>query len=114
MEELLTKNIELKKKYEKLLEESKVNKTVKIPVTAYSSQLEKENGKLIELVAMLRGEIETLVKEREAYQMTHAQLKIDNQTILLENASLKEINSDLISQNRDLVKENELLAQKNN
>jgi len=79
----------------------------------YNTQLEKENSRLLEIVSKLRQENHTLVKERETYELTHEQLKIDSQKIGLDNTRLKETNASLIAQMEELTKENALLSKTN-
>lgn len=61
----------------------------KIDKPIYNSELERENQRLNDTIIKLREENRKLIESREAYEMTHEQLKIDNQKLLVENARLK-------------------------
>lgn len=73
--------------------------------TMYKTQIEKENVKLQDLLSKLRIDNQNLVKEREIYEMSYSQLKIDSQKISLDNKKLKEQNAKLLSQNEELTKD---------
>jgi hypothetical protein len=78
----------------------------------YNLQLETENKLLSETISKLRMEKEIVIRERESYEMTHSQLKLDNKKLSVENEILKESNNSLTEQNKILTNENDLINNK--
>lgn len=108
-EELGRKNIEL----ENTISNLKKDKNDNSKYSMYNTQLEKENNNLTDLLSKIRVENQNLVKERETYQMSYSQLKIDIQKMVIDNNRLKSENDRLAGQNEELVKENNLLSRVN-
>jgi len=77
-------------------------------IADYNVQLEKENRRLSDVIIKLRTDIESLVKDKAEYEMTYAQIHLDNEKIIVDNGRLQKTNKDLNEQNELLMKENEL------
>jgi len=97
------------KQLEILLHLEKENNTKHSTDISYHLQLEKENDKLTQLLQKQRSENENLVKERGTYEMTHSQIKLDYEKLLLDNERVKSLLLELTSQNEGFVRENEQL-----
>ena len=110
---LLIDNNSLRDELNKKLLELKKEKNDNSKQVIYNAQMEKEKYRLSEILTKSRIDNQNLIKERETYEMTHSQLKIDNQKINLDNNRLKEANIKLLDQNEDLVKENAMLSKMN-
>jgi glutamate/tyrosine decarboxylase-like PLP-dependent enzyme len=77
-------------------------------VIDYNSQLEKEHVQLQDMAKRLRLEIEQHVRDKAEYEMTHQQLRLDQEKLLLEMKRLETEIKDVKSINLLLTKENEL------
>jgi TolA-binding protein len=89
---------ELEANYEQLLS----SKTI----SGYTDQLEKECNLLKITVEKLREENIAIIKERETYEMTHSQIRLDNETVMIEVGKLKSENQNLKNENKVLLEEN--------
>ena len=77
-------------------------------VIDYNSQLEKEHVQLQDMAKRLRLEIEQHVRDKAEYEMTHQQLRLDQEKLLLEMKRLETEIKDVKSINLLLTKENAL------
>lgn len=106
IDEMITRNKELERMCQQLQEKVKTLSTQNNNHSSdYSVALEKENTRLSEVVVRLRSEIETLVKEKAEYEMTHSQVRLDNEKLSRDNIRLEKLNTDLHEQNELLMKE---------
>lgn len=78
-------------------------------VISYDPQLAKENSRLLDLIAKQREENENLLKEKSEYEMTHSQLKLDNEKLLSDIDRLNQLIDSLNVLVKSLTDENEML-----
>lgn len=90
-------------KIDKLEKEKNDNKTSEVLEFHY----EKENIRLNSFIDELRNDITKLQNERAVYEITHNQLKLDNEHLLLQISTLK-------SQVEKLTSDIKLLTEENN
>jgi hypothetical protein len=101
---------ESKKELQVCYEQALNSKTI----SGYTDQLEKECNSLRIIVEKLREENISIVKDRETYEMTHSQIRLDNETVMIEVAKLKSENQVLKAENKALLEENKNLVVANN
>ena len=100
---------ESKKELEINYEQALNSKTI----SGYTDQLERECSYLKITIEKLRDENIAIVKERETYEMTHSQIRLDNETVMTEIGKLKSENQSLKAENKSLLEENKNLAAAN-
>jgi len=91
------------------LKQEREKKEKKESYDGYKTQLEKEIFRMKDMLSKQYQEKDTLVKDKNYYEMTFNQLKLDNERHSIENERIKLINTDVSIENSALRDENEKL-----